>query len=119
MFKSWCCAFIFVGDQFLNAIEEIKNDLTQVAIYVQGKQTTDLLNGYLSLDEALQRSLPVPVCPSYRVDIGINDTLCYIYTSGTTGDYNTIYIYSLIGIIAQPREGIYDFSYSFLSLSNL
>ncbi|KAK3097888.1 hypothetical protein FSP39_014187 [Pinctada imbricata] len=71
---------------FLDAIMDIRSNLpSDLPIYVQGRSQNDLPEGYLSMDDELIHSLPVPVARAYRKDVTPLSPLCYIYTSGTTG----------------------------------
>ena len=59
---------------------------TDLPMYVYGKHQSDLPNGYISMDDELQKLLPVPICRTVRKEMHPLSPLCYIYTSGTTGN---------------------------------
>ncbi|KAJ8304562.1 hypothetical protein KUTeg_018145, partial [Tegillarca granosa] len=73
------------GEEFLESVEEIKNDIQSVPIYIQGRQQTDLPAGYVSLDDCMRKTLPVAICKSAREGVTLKSSVCYIFTSGTTG----------------------------------
>ncbi|KAL5004250.1 hypothetical protein ScPMuIL_017706 [Solemya velum] len=73
------------GEGFFQAVDEIKHDLDDLAVYVQGLPQTQLLPGYKSWDDLMHTSHPVPVCKSVRDEMFLDLPCCYINTSGTTG----------------------------------
>lgn len=75
----------FKGDDLLNAVDAIKSDIQDINVYVQGKQQTDLPTGYVSMDDLMLKSHPIPVVRSIREGVTMDGPLCYIFTSGTTG----------------------------------
>lgn len=84
MYKKYLI-FYHVGNGFLESIEEIKNDIQEVPMYIQGKDQRVLPPGYISMDEFMRKALPVPVCKSARAEVTATTSVCYIFTSGTTG----------------------------------
>ncbi|XP_069137930.1 long-chain fatty acid transport protein 6-like isoform X2 [Argopecten irradians] len=74
------------GDGMLESIEEIRHNLpAKLPIIVQGRLPSELPPGYHSLDYALERTHPLPVCKTLRSHVTMMSPVCYIYTSGTTG----------------------------------
>lgn len=73
------------GDELLESIEEIRNDLPPIPIYITGKSQADLPEGYHSLTDQLVRTQPVPICKTMRETVPALHPCCFIYTSGTTG----------------------------------
>lgn len=74
-----------VGDEHLHTIQEIRNDIPDIKIYVMGKRQSDIPSEFLSMDELLLRTLPVPISKACREGTNLRSPVCYIYTSGTTG----------------------------------
>ncbi|KAL3865946.1 hypothetical protein ACJMK2_043290 [Sinanodonta woodiana] len=72
------------GDDLLQAAEEIRLELEDVPIFIQG---TSLLQGqsYTSFDELMQHAVPAGVCKAVRAGVHPLTPCCYIFTSGTTG----------------------------------
>lgn len=50
-----------------------------------GKRQSDLPSEFVSMDELLLRTLPVPISKACREGTNLRSPVCYIYTSGTTG----------------------------------
>ncbi|XP_060064120.1 long-chain fatty acid transport protein 2-like [Ylistrum balloti] len=74
------------GEGLLESVNEIRHNLSEnLPIYVQGRSQSELPPGYLSLDHAMERTLPLPVSKHLRSHVTLMSPLCYIYTSGTTG----------------------------------
>ncbi|OWF53947.1 very long-chain acyl-CoA synthetase-like [Mizuhopecten yessoensis] len=74
------------GEGLLESIEEIRNSLSDnIPMYVQGRSKCELPPGYHSLDDAMERTLPLPLSKHLRSHVTLTSPVCYIYTSGTTG----------------------------------
>lgn len=69
-------------ENIVHSVEEIKPELADIPIFVQGH---DSCSNYESWDSLMLNALPIPVCPSLRQSVEMNTPLCYIFTSGTTG----------------------------------
>ena len=77
--------YIFhTGENILHSVEEVRPDLGDIPIYVQGKNLL-LGPGYEPWDDLMLRTDPVPVCQTHRAEINMLTPCCYIFTSGTTG----------------------------------
>ena len=87
---------IILGDELLEAITEIQADIKSIPIYITGKTQGELHDRFLSLDDLLIRSYPVPVSKAVRQNIFPTHPLCFIYTSGTTGMYNYISVKCIV-----------------------
>lgn len=85
--KASCAKILILGEgnELLQSLEEIQAKIDLLPTYVYSKRQNDLPEGYVSMDECLEKSLPVQVCKSLRSQVTLLSTLCYIYTSGTTG----------------------------------
>ncbi|XP_033749511.1 very long-chain acyl-CoA synthetase-like [Pecten maximus] len=74
------------GDGLFESIEEIRHNLSDnIPIYVQGRLPYVLPPGYHSLDNVMEKTLPLPVSKNLRSHVTMMSPVCYIYTSGTTG----------------------------------
>ncbi|KAH3858043.1 long-chain fatty acid transport protein 2-like isoform X2 [Dreissena polymorpha] len=72
------------GDYILPKVEEVRGQLGDLPLYVQG-QNLLLGAGYVAWDELMRTTLPVPMCRSVRAGMTPTTPCCYIFTSGTTG----------------------------------
>lgn len=66
----------------VQSVVEVRRDIGDILVYVHGHESC---SKYESWDSLMLSSLPVPVCPSVRQNVGLMTTCCYIFTSGTTG----------------------------------
>lgn len=73
------------GDELLASIDEIRDELSSLPIYVFGKCRAELDDRYVSMDDLLLVANPVPICKVFRQSVSPLHPICYIYTSGTTG----------------------------------
>lgn len=89
---------IYLGEDLFESVEEIRDQLPhEMPVYIQGRRQIELSRGYLSLDDVLQRTLPVTVCKQQRDKLTLRSNICYIYTSGTTGRHTSfIYLQHLL-----------------------
>ncbi|KAK3584859.1 hypothetical protein CHS0354_027609 [Potamilus streckersoni] len=71
-------------DEILNAVDEIRDEISEIPVYVQGKNIKRPRD-YLPWDELLLVALPVQCTKISRAGIHFGTTNCYIFTSGTTG----------------------------------
>ncbi|KAL3865944.1 hypothetical protein ACJMK2_043288 [Sinanodonta woodiana] len=71
------------GDEILQAVEDIRSDLKDLPIIVQGASL--LSQGYIRFDELMQQTVPAGVCKGVRTNVTPLTPCCYIFTSGTTG----------------------------------
>ncbi|KAK3585281.1 hypothetical protein CHS0354_040225 [Potamilus streckersoni] len=71
-------------DDLLQAAEEVRSELEDIPIFVQG---TSLLQSqsYTRFDELMQQAVPAGVCKAVRAGVHPLMPSCYILTSGTTG----------------------------------
>lgn len=69
-------------DKIVHSVEEVRHDIGDIPIYAHGH---DRGPGYESWDSLMMSTMPVPVCPSVRKEMGFSTPCCYIFTSGTTG----------------------------------
>ncbi|KAK3586016.1 hypothetical protein CHS0354_033137 [Potamilus streckersoni] len=70
-------------DMFL-AVDEIRNEISETPVYVQGKDIKHS-GDYLPWDDLLLAALPVQATKSAREGVTYETTSCLIFTSGTTG----------------------------------
>ncbi|XP_033750776.1 long-chain fatty acid transport protein 6-like [Pecten maximus] len=74
------------GDELLESIDAIRDKLpADIPIYVYGKESSELPEGYLSMDLGLMGVYPAEICKNVRSTLTLKSLVCYIYTSGTTG----------------------------------
>ncbi|XP_063432253.1 long-chain fatty acid transport protein 6-like [Mytilus trossulus] len=73
------------GDELLASIDEIRDELSSLPIYVYGKCRAELDDRYISMDDLVIVANPVPICKVFRQSVSPLHPICYIYTSGTTG----------------------------------
>lgn len=86
-----CNSFFFIsGDELLASIDEIRDELSSLPIYVFGKCRAELDDRYVSMDDLLLVANPVPICKVFRQSVSPLHPICYIYTSGTTGKFHYI-----------------------------
>ncbi|KAL3865943.1 hypothetical protein ACJMK2_043287 [Sinanodonta woodiana] len=71
------------GDEILQAVEDIRSDLKDLPIIVQGASL--LSQGYTRFDELMKQTVPAGVCKGVRTNVTPLTPCCYIFTSGTTG----------------------------------
>ncbi|XP_041361855.1 long-chain fatty acid transport protein 6-like [Gigantopelta aegis] len=73
------------GEHLFHSLSEVRDKLCDIPVYVQGVQSGDLPPEYISFDDLMSRSLPVPVDKNVRSSVTPFSTACLIFTSGTTG----------------------------------
>ncbi|KAL3866995.1 hypothetical protein ACJMK2_044236 [Sinanodonta woodiana] len=82
-----CDAKVFIlgkDDEIFNAVDEIREEISEIPVYVQGSDTKHS-GDYQHWDELLLAALPTQVSKSAREGVHFGTTNCYIFTSGTTG----------------------------------
>lgn len=74
-----------IGDDLLEAVTEVLDDLGKVNVYVQGLGSRPSPTGIHSFDHLMLTAPHSAISPTVRKDITLDDICSYIYTSGTTG----------------------------------
>ncbi|XP_052795945.1 long-chain fatty acid transport protein 2-like [Mya arenaria] len=75
---------IGAGDYILPKIEEVRGELGDLPIFIQG-QPLMVGPAYTSWDDLMLSAHPVPLCRTARAGMDLPTPCCYIFTSGTTG----------------------------------
>ncbi|KAK3584860.1 hypothetical protein CHS0354_027610 [Potamilus streckersoni] len=70
--------------EIFHAVDEIRNEIAETPVYVQGRDVKHS-GDYLPWDDLLLAALPVQVTKSAREGVTFETTNCFIFTSGTTG----------------------------------
>lgn len=73
------------GDDLLEAVTEILNDLGELKVYVQGLGSRPSPPDVHSFDHLMLMAPHAAISPTVRKDLTLNDRCSYFYTSGTTG----------------------------------
>ena len=75
---------MLIGETLVNAVDEIKDDLQDLPIFLQGniKMCPSGMNKW---DDKFSTASETPIPKSVRDGITFRDPICYINTSGTTG----------------------------------
>lgn len=76
---------LIAGTEFLDIVQEVKEDLGQIKVFTSGPLPTQVNNSEVDLDKELTNYPTDPVPASVQTCSNFNDKLLYIFTSGTTG----------------------------------
>ena len=79
---------LIIGHEFLEAVQEVKDDLdlVHIKVFTSGHNTQIVIpSGVVELEKELANSSTEPVPMSVQTCSNFNDKLLYIFTSGTTG----------------------------------
>ncbi|KAK6188295.1 hypothetical protein SNE40_004500 [Patella caerulea] len=71
------------GDEILAAVEEIKQDLSELQILIQSDNVKG--SGFKSFNKLMQEASPDQIDASIRDDLHLKDISSFVFTSGTTG----------------------------------
>lgn len=77
---------IYFSDAALaQAVQDICNDISDMAVYIKGPLLDQKVPKFLSFDIVLERMSSDPIDPAVRKHMTFSSTNVLIYTSGTTG----------------------------------
>lgn len=79
------CRCLLLEDELFHAIEEIRPEL-DIPLYLYGKSTGSVPEGYISWDDLMLNSLGADISKSLRSSFTMVTPCIYIFTSGTTGN---------------------------------
>lgn len=79
------CRCLLSEDELFHAVEEIRPEL-DIPLYLYGKSTADVPEGYISWDDLMLNSPAADISKSLRSSFTLVTPCIYIFTSGTTGN---------------------------------
>ncbi|KAL3866996.1 hypothetical protein ACJMK2_044237 [Sinanodonta woodiana] len=84
--KSCEAKVLIIGkdEELFHTVDEIRNEISETPVYVQGKDVKHK-GDYLPWDDLLLAVLPAQVTKSAREGVTYETPSCFIFTSGTTG----------------------------------